>query len=151
MKKSTVIFNHIPKILRALSEDALVRAAMAGGQVVGAQDKINTTLVFGPGSTGGSGLGGSIFVEVVERFSTAVKVHIGPSVVYGRIQELGGIIRPVLKKMLSWTNVNGERIFAFAVHLPARPYLRPAMDEHLDDIRKAISFQIQKAIQVANK
>ena len=69
---------------------------------------------------------------------------------YGRIQELGGSIRPVNKKLLSWIDPDtGERVVARAVTLPARPYLRPAVDEHGDEIEEAVAAQVRDAINGA--
>lgn len=79
----------------------------------------------------------------------AFNAIVGPTVVYGRIQELGGHIYPkhlreeirvkvtdrgrlsirrVMVGWLSWES-GGTRFFAKHVHLPARPYLRPAILE----------------------
>lgn len=59
---------------------------------------------------------------------------VGPTVIYGRIQELGGNIYPHHMArsgsgrpgMLSWV-ADGRRIYARHVYLPARPYLSPAL------------------------
>jgi len=67
-------------------------------------------------------------------------------VIYGRIHELGGIILPVHAKMLSWVD-NGKRIFAKRVQIPARPYLRPAVDEHENEIGQAVGHQLRKQIE----
>ena len=69
--------------------------------------------------------------------------------VYARIQELGGIIKPVTAKMLSWVSDTGERIFANAVHIPARPYLRPALDENEKDVVKAVETEIWRNLDKA--
>jgi hypothetical protein len=63
---------------------------------------------------------------------------IGPTVIYGRIQELGGTILPHHMArsgsgrpgMLSWVN-GGVRFYAHRVTLPARPYLAPAVPASL--------------------
>jgi phage gpG-like protein len=149
MGKPIVLYNHIPGVRKGTSGKKLAKALMAGGQVIEAYAKINTTKVFSSKSTGGAGLGGSIFTDLVKSSATSALVHVGPSKEYGRIQELGGTVKPRNKKMLSWVNEAGERIFANAVHLPARPYLRPAADEHKDEIKQAISYQLEKNIQEA--
>ena len=59
---------------------------------------------------------------------------VGPTVIYGRIQELGGHVYPHHMArsgsgrpgMLSWI-VDGRRIYARHVYIPARPYLSPAL------------------------
>jgi HK97 gp10 family phage protein len=144
-----VLYNHIPKVKGTVTGEMLAKALMAGGQVIEANAKINTTKVFSSKSTGGAGLGGSIFTDLVKSTKTSALVHVGPSAVYGAIQEFGGVVRPLHAKMLSWLNEAGERIFAKMVSLPARPYLRPAVDEHRDQIAEAISHQIEKGIKGA--
>jgi len=144
--KVIVKFNYTPKVIKAITGETLAKALMAGGQVIEAQAKINVEKTFSSKSTGGAGLGGSIHTELVESSETSAKVHVGPSVIYGRIQELGGVIKPVFAKMLSWVNDAGERVFANVVHIPARPYLRPAVDNNLDKIKDAIGYQIEKSI-----
>ncbi|MGB6771190.1 MAG: hypothetical protein WBF51_04215 [Candidatus Dormiibacterota bacterium] len=59
---------------------------------------------------------------------------VGPTVIYGRIQELGGHVYPHHMArsgsgrpgMLSWV-ADGRRIYARHVYIPARPYLSPAL------------------------
>lgn len=69
--------------------------------------------------------------------------------VYARIHEFGGIIRPVRAKMLSWVDKQtGERIFAHQVRIPARPYFRPAFDEHSLAIRNASTRAVDEAISM---
>lgn len=147
--KVTVLFNYVPQVRAAIRGEALEKALLAGGQVIEANARVNTTRVFSSESTGGAGLGGSIITVPVKSSGNSARVHVGPTKVYGKIQELGGVIKAVHAKMLSWVNEAGERIFANAVHIPARPYLRPAVDEHKDEIEQAISHQIRKDIEAA--
>lgn len=143
------INNNTLRIIGAVTGEQLRKAAIAGGQVIEARAKINVEKTFSSKSTGGAGLAGSIQTTVAEATSTHVEVDVGPTVIYGRIQELGGVIVPVFKKMLSWVSDTGERIFAFAVTIPARPYLRPAADESEDDILDAVRRQIKGSIERA--
>lgn len=125
---------------------ALKRSAMAGGFVIEAQAKINVNDRFKPGTTN---LAGSIFTEAVKADDLSVEVAVGPSVVYGRIQELGGTVKPVFKKYLHWVDEDGQHHQAKEVTLPARPYLRPAIDENGDKIVKAISENLRIEIENA--
>lgn len=52
--------------------------------------------------------------------------EVGPTVIYGRIQELGGEIFPKRAKWLHWVDGTGDH-FAKHVTLPSRPYLKPAV------------------------
>ena len=144
--------NNVAKMRGAVSGEQLKRAVLAGGHVIEAQAKINVEKTFSHKSTGGAGLGGSIQTVVSKATEHEAEVDVGPTVIYGRIQELGGIILPVKAKMLSWMDDDtGERIFAKMVQIPARPYLRPAVDEHKDKISDAISYHLQKQIKEATK
>ncbi|HUY24189.1 MAG TPA: hypothetical protein VMV09_02640 [Candidatus Saccharimonadales bacterium] len=59
---------------------------------------------------------------------------VGPTVIYGRIQELGGHVYPHHMArsgsgrpgMLSWV-AGGKRIYAMHAYIPPRPYLSPAL------------------------
>lgn len=77
------------------------------------------------------------------------EAEIGPHVIYGRIQELGGTIRPVHGQYLKF-QIDGEWRQVKQVTIPARPYLRPAAEEHIDQIsevmREAIADGIDNAV-----
>lgn len=77
---------------------ALKRSAMAGGFVIEAEAKINVNDTFNPGT---GNLAGSIFTDTVHESDTLVETATGPSVIYGRIQELGGTVKPVFAKYLA--------------------------------------------------
>lgn len=124
---------------------ALERAAMAGGQVIEANAKINAEQVFSGKSTGGAGLAGSIQTVLTGSSTTKADVSVGPSVVYGRIQELGGWVKTVHAKILRFF-VDGVAVFAKAVYIPPRPYLRPAVDGHEDEVRAAIAASLKRDV-----
>lgn len=135
------------KALKGAARDAALKdAAEAGARVIEANAKINVERTFKE-TTGAAGLGGSIIVEVTASGNTA-EANIGPTKIYGRIHELGGIIKPVHAKMLHWVK-DGLDIFARVVHMPARPYLRPAVDGHEDEIADAVGDALRGHIQKA--
>ena len=146
MKKSQVIIlkDNFKAIRKQITGEGLLKAARAGGRVVQQYAMINAERVFSSKSK--QELAGSIKVSDSKKTDTFAEVEVGPTVIYGRIQELGGVVLPVFTKMLSWVD-DGKRIFAKRVQIPARPYLRPAMDEHENDIRDAVGFQIKKQIE----
>ena len=146
-----IVFNHSDKVRKSITGETLKKAAFAGGFVIEANAKINVNNTFSSKATGGAGLGGSIQTVIAKAKETYAEVSVGPTVIYGRIHELGGIILPVHAKLLSWIGDNGEHIFAKRVQIPARPYLRPAVDEHEKEIRDAVGFQIEKQIKAALK
>ena len=139
----------VPK-LRKLSSaargEALKDTVEAGARVIEANAKINANQVFSNNAT--NALANSITVEV-NGSGNSVTANIGPTVIYGRIHELGGIIKPITAKMLSWISETGERVFAKVVHMPARPYLRPAVDGHEEDIRDAMAETLMRKIAEA--
>ena len=166
MSKPRVITleNNVKAILKAATGDTLKKAALAGGQVIEANAKINVNNTFSSKSTSGAGLGGSIQTVVSKSTKTRAEVDIGPTVIYGRIRELGGLILPIHGKMLSWLLGNGSgtgkqkalgrvfvnkegRVFAERVQVTATPYLRPAVDEHENEIRQAVGYQLKKGIE----
>ena len=146
--KVEILTNQFPDLKRAVSGAGLANAAKAGGHVIEGNAKVNIGNTFSGKSVGG--LAGSIQVVLDKSTETSAEVSVGPTVIYGRIQELGGVITPVAAKMLSWVD-DGVRIFAHMVHLPARPYLRPAVDEHRQEISDAVEFQLRKDIEQALK
>lgn len=58
-------------------------------------------------------------------------------VVYAAIHEFGGMIEARQGKYLKF-QVDGNWVQVTKVHIPARPYLRPAVDENKPAIEKAI-------------
>jgi len=123
--------------------EALSHAVRAGGEVIRANAMINANSVFS--SNANNDLANSIIVEQVAGGTKPV-VNVGPTVIYGRIQELGGVIKPVFAKALSWIGADGKRAFAKSVELHPRPYLRPAVDEHMNEIRAAIEITLNREI-----
>jgi len=157
--------NNVKAVLKSVSGEQLKRAVLAGGQVIEAYAKINVERTFSSKSTGGAGLAGSIQTVVSKSTEHSAEVEVGPTVIYGRIRELGGLILPVHAKKLSWLIVggsggnkqkaggkifvSGNRVFADWLQVFPSPYLRPAADEHKDDIRDAVGYQLMKQIEDA--
>jgi phage gpG-like protein len=76
---------------------------------------------------------GSVTADVPVIGATQSYVEFGPHTVYAAIHEFGGLIRPVNKKALVFMGKDHKLVFTKVVHMPARPYLRPALDEHGKD------------------
>lgn len=121
-------------------------AAMAGGRVIEAQAKINVVNTF-KHITGA--LANSIQTTLESSSADQAVVAVGPTVIYGRIQELGGTIKPLTAKKLHWVNENGEHRSAYEVTLPARPYMKPAVEDHQADIIQAVSENLRIEIEGA--
>lgn len=54
--------------------------------------------------------------------------RVGPTVIYGRIAELGGHIYPRRARALRWWAADGTPIFAMHVYHPAHPYMKPGLE-----------------------
>lgn len=80
---------------------------------------------------------------------------VGTNVVYARIHEEGGttsphVIRPVNAQALAF-QVGGNTVFAAFVNhpgsqIPARPYLKPALDSQEDTIRDLMEDAVEKVL-----
>lgn len=125
----------LKRMENAARGEALGRAAMAGGHVIQDYAQINANENFSAQATNTLAL--SIKTILDKASGTSAWVSVGPSVVYGRIQELGGWIKPVNAKVLHFW-IDMWEVFTKAVYIPPRPYLRPAADEHHDEIVKAV-------------
>jgi HK97 gp10 family phage protein len=69
-------------------------------------------------------------------------------VIYNKIQEFGGVIKARTAKALHF-QVDGQWFMKKSVVIPARPYLRPAVDNHMPEIKDAISDALRGLLQKA--
>ena len=136
--KVIVLEDNFDAVRNAVTGEMLMDAAEAGGFVVEGHAKIKA----GSGRPGlimrTGALVNSIIVDKIKKSKTFAQVGIGTNLVYARIHELGGIIK----------NAFGRGII---VHMPARPYLRPAMDENEGDIRKAVETELWRNLNKATR
>jgi len=146
--QSTVIVleDNFAAVRGAITGPMLMEAAKAGGHVIEGAAKINASSGRPGLEIGVGALVNSITVEPASSTNTRAEVDVGPSVLYARIHEFGGVIVPVHAPMLSWISDAGERIFAHAVHIPARPYMRPAVDENEDAIAGAVATEVRRSL-----
>lgn len=126
------------RVKQAVSGPGLVAAAQAGALVIQ-----NAAKEKAPRRT--STLSRSIHMEWVEQGRYRVAVHVGTDVIYARIHEFGGIITPRQARALAF-EIGGELIFAQRVHIPARPYMRPAVDENIAKIGQEIARTIEALV-----
>jgi len=134
----------LKKLESHVRKQVIAKAAMAGGLTIEAYAKINVTKTF-TARTGN--LLNSISTTLEKSDDTSAKVSVGPTVIYGRIHELGGVIKPVTAKMLHWVDEGGQHHQASSVTIPARPYLRPAIDENSDKILQAVAENLRIEIE----
>jgi len=71
---------------------------------------------------------------------------IGSDVVYARIQEEGGTIRAKGSAYLTFP-IGGGFVRVKSVRLPARPYLRPAIQDNLSKIEKTLTDSVWKEFE----
>lgn len=90
----------------------------------------------------------SIHTEAVEEVGTLGAVKIGTDVIYARIHEYGGVIKPVHARMLHF-QIDGRDIFAKQVTIPARPYLRPALAENRHAAIEATTSALRQLLEQA--
>lgn len=155
-------------------------AVEAGMRVIEGNAIANIEKNFSSRSQGN--LAGNRSLETVIEGAQAVAKLIFHSV-HARIQEFGGVIKPVSAKYLAiphtdsarkagsprnypeklrfagsdsggvLTDASGEVVYVLkkAVTLPARPYLRPAMDEHVSEIEQAMAASLRQSFEEATR
>ena len=152
MKGKAVVISlsdHFAEARKSITGAMLMRAALAGGFVIETHAKINVSRGR-PGLAVDTGnLVNSIGTVPGKLTTTFAEAEVGTGVEYAAIHEFGGVILPLRAKMLSWITDGGERVFAKMVQIPARPYMRPAADEHLPDIKRAVERQIKDQLATA--
>ena len=132
------------EVIAAASGENIMKALKAGGEVVRVHTQLNSLAQKLVDTTN---LLGSITVQEGSSTETQGMVEIGTPVEYAAIHEFGGVIVPRVAKSLSWITEEGDRVFAKSVTIPARPYLRPAMDENESDIKDAIGQSLVDQIK----
>ena len=137
--KTIVLEDNFDAVRNAVTGALLMDAALAGGHVVEGHAKVNA----GSGRPGlniqTGTLVNSINVSAGKKTKTSAEALIGTNVVYARIHELGGIIKGAF-------GIPGS-----IVHMPARPYLRPGLDENTDEIVRAVKTEIKRNLDKASK
>lgn len=136
------LVRNLSKISKAVATGIAEDAVTEGAAVVQYNAQLNATHVFSNKQTGA--LRNSIAYET-KQTGTGAEAEIGPSVIYARIQEYGGTIRPVHAQALHWV-MDGQDYFAKQVTLPARPYLRPAAEDHITEISQVMKETIADGI-----
>lgn len=79
-------------------------------------------------------------------------VTVGPrNVVYAAIHEFGGTITAKNAPYLRFKTADGAWHSVKSVTIPARPYMRPALDEHKKTVNAAVAATLLRFIQQAAK
>ncbi len=128
---SSQVLNALGKLRKP--DSATARALQAGALVVERHAKTNI-------EKHGLHKTGALVNSIIVKESTPTYALVGSvGIIYAAVHEFGATIYPKRAKMLSWIGEDGERIFAKRVRIPARPYLRPALDENIEEIKNVIA------------
>jgi HK97 gp10 family phage protein len=125
------------EVIAAASGENIMKALLAGGEVVRNHAKLN---IQAQELVDTSNLLNSISVQEGSGGKTDATVEIGTNVEYAAIHEFGGAIHQ--------TNAWGKGIEQ-TIHIPARPYLRPALDENESSIVDAVGASLKHQIEGA--
>lgn len=131
---------------QAASRDALTTAVTAGAKPIQ-----NAAKARAPKKT--RTLERSI-TTVVEADANHAEAQIGPSGVaaaYAAQREFGGTITAKNGQALHWTDEDGQEHFAKSVTQPARPYMRPAWDENVEQAVERMTAVLRLQIERASK
>ena len=118
--------NRFKEVIAAASGDNILKALLAGGEVVRNHTRLN---IQAQELVDTSNLLNSISVQEGSGGKSDATVEIGTNVEYAAIHEFGGAIHQ--------TNAWGKGIEQ-TIHIPARPYLRPSLDENTKSISDAV-------------
>ena len=129
--------NRFKEVIAAASGDNIMKSLLAGGEVVRNHTKLN---IQAQELVDTSNLLNSISVQEGSGGKTDATVEIGTNVEYAAIHEFGGAIHQ--------TNAWGKGITQ-TIHIPARPYLRPALDENVNSISDAVGASLKHQIEGA--
>lgn len=129
--------NKFKAVIAAASGENIMKSLLAGGEVVRNHAKLN---IQAQELVDTSNLLNSISVQEGSGGKTDATVEIGTNVEYAAIHEFGGAIHQ--------TNAWGKGITQ-TIHIPARPYLRPSLDENTKSIADAVGASLKHQIEGA--
>lgn len=134
----------LQKVLKSLPDkianEASEKALVAGGETIVKHAKINA-------ENHGLHRTGDLINSIQVYDANPLFCWVGSrGVIYAAVHEFGATILPKRVKMLHWIDDNGNDVFASRVVIPARPYLRPAIDEHKLEVMGAMSMILSKAL-----
>lgn len=141
------------ELRRALKEldQAARKQALETAVLAGAKPIQNAAKAKAPKKT--RTLERSITVEI-EADDEHAEAQIGPSgmaAAYAAQREFGGTITAKHGQALHWVDEDGEHHFAKSVTQPARPYLRPAWDENVDEAVEKMKAVLRVLVERASQ
>lgn len=134
----------LKKISKNVRSEGLGQAVLAGLFTLEAHAKLNVRANFRQRTGNLASNWETVLDNVTDKKAVG---HTAPLSVYARIQELGGTIRATNAPALRFQTDDGEWHIVKAVTIPARPYLRPAADEHKKEIFDAMGHVFNRLIE----
>lgn len=83
-------------------------------------------------------------LSVREANSHELGTRVGSGLKYADVHEFGATIKPKTAKLLSWLGIDGKRIFAKSVTIPARPFMRPGFMKSKTAAFEAFVAEVQR-------
>lgn len=124
------------KLAEAGRGEALRRAADGGGE---AMQELVTLNVRKQDLVDTGNLVNSIQKQPANLTGSGAEVLVGTNTIYAPIHEFGGVITPKTAKALVFQTEDGAWHTVNKVTIPARPYMRPAVDEGKQRIADAVA------------
>lgn len=128
---------NLPEYQRALRgirgtmlREGVTQALKAGGNVIRAKSELKCRAVLNKNPMGN--LANSIQVQEPVVGRGQAYIDVGTNVEYAAIHEFGGVIKARNAPALVFQTLDGAWHRTKSVHIPARPYMRPALDETRD-------------------
>lgn len=134
------------KVSSSMGETALRAAINAGAHQMEALIKLKISSI---GLVDKGVLINSIQKKDVTVTATSAKATVGTNVVYAAIHEFGGVIVPRHAAALVFRTKDGMWHTVKRVVMPARPYMRPAIDGGKNRIEQAVVITLKRFLGVA--
>lgn len=137
------------KSLREAAAEVMGKAALAGAELAEGyiKDNIRDQKLIDT-----SNLVNNVRAKLDSAEGKMAEASVGPrGVKYARIHEYGGIIKAKNKPFMVFQTKDGAWHSVKSVHIPARPYMRPAFDEHEQDINDVMARVIERKLKEVGK
>jgi HK97 gp10 family phage protein len=138
------LYKKFDELSSAVQTEGMKSALLAGAFELEAEIKIN---IEGEGLVDTGNLMKSVQPGTLMIFQGSGEITVGTNVVYAAIHEFGGIIRARKAKALRFKTKDGKWHTVKSVTMPARPYMRPAIDLGKARILRAMSIALKASIE----
>ena len=134
----------------AKNEGFRTRGAVTGTKTTARGNTIKTYAAFGLAIAGKlTSRSGRLKSSIHHEEAGAGRAVVGPAVKYGAIHEFGGgraQATTVRAHTRGGFTVRAHARKAYDMNMPARPYLRPALADHIPQVRAAMMKSIEKSL-----